>query len=80
MRRADPMPPRAGSDRVSQVQSLRPEVPEAAPEPMPVSAPARVPSSDELAATLERLGGLRDKGLITDAEYEAKKRDILERM
>lgn len=36
--------------------------------------------SGELAATLERLAGLRDKGLITPEEYEAKKRDILERM
>ena len=37
-------------------------------------------SADERAATLERRAGLRDKGLITDDEYEAKKRDILERM
>ena len=29
---------------------------------------------------LERLAGLRDKGLITPEEYEAKKRDLLERM
>jgi len=36
--------------------------------------------SAELAATLERLAGLRDRGLITPEEYEAKKRDILERM
>ena len=33
-----------------------------------------------LGATLERLAGLRDKGLITPEEYEAKKRDLLERM
>ncbi len=78
MRRAEAMPPRAGSDRVSTV------VPTAAPASS--SAPvveAAVPprsSGDELAATLERLAGLRDKGLITSDEYEAKKRDILERM
>ena len=36
--------------------------------------------SAELAATLERLAGLRDRGLITPEEYETKKRDILERM
>jgi hypothetical protein len=46
---------------------------------MPASASAR-PGSEELAATLERLAGLRDRGLITPEEYEAKKRDILERM
>ncbi len=80
MRRADPMPPRAGSDRVSEVRS-EPVVasPPAEAEP-PVAPGQRGASPDELAATLERLGGLRDKGLITDDEYEAKKRDILERM
>ena len=38
------------------------------------------PGGEDPAATLERLAGLRDKGLITPEEYEAKKRDILERM
>ncbi|HEX5396625.1 MAG TPA: PH domain-containing protein [Candidatus Limnocylindria bacterium] len=79
MRRAEPMPPRAGSDRVSQVRS----------DPAPVAGEAQAlaaapaasaHSGNDLATTLERLGGLRDKGLITDEEYEAKKRDILERM
>ena len=81
MRRADPMPPRAGSDRVSEVRAepvtATPALAEAAATPTPTRGSG---SSDELAATLERLAGLRDKGLITDAEYEAKKRDILERM
>ena len=40
----------------------------------------RTGGSEELAATLERLAGLRDRGLITPEEYETKKRDILERM
>jgi hypothetical protein len=44
------------------------------------SSGAGRPDSGELAATLERLAGLRDKGLITPEEYETKKRDILERM
>ena len=34
----------------------------------------------QLASTLESLAGLRDKGLITPEEYEAKKRELLERM
>ena len=80
MRRADPMPPRAGSDRVSEVHAGTAEGIPVTPESAATPAPARTSSSDELAATLERLAGLRDKGLITDAEYEAKKRDILERM
>ncbi|HET6381422.1 MAG TPA: PH domain-containing protein [candidate division Zixibacteria bacterium] len=81
MQRAEPMPPRAGSDRVVEV---RPEgMPAAAPA---ASAPSSAPSgasvhpADQLAATLESLAGLRDKGLITPEEYEAKKREILERM
>ncbi len=84
MRRAEPMPPRAGSDRVSEVRNAAaiasPGAPVATdPSPTPVPTPA-ASTSDQLAATLERLAGLRDKGLITDEEYEAKKRDILERM
>jgi hypothetical protein len=77
MQRAEPMPPRAGSDRVSEVRAPAPVAVQASPAP---EAPPSVSSSDQLAATLERLAGLRDKGLITDEEYEAKKRDILERM
>ena len=77
MQRAEAMPPRAGSDRVSiydeSAQPASPPTP-AAPTPEPRSA------ADELGTTLERLAGLRDKGLITSEEYEAKKRDLLERM
>jgi uncharacterized membrane protein YdbT with pleckstrin-like domain len=68
MRPADPLPPRAGSDRVA-VHSDEP--PAAAPIPS---------AADDIGATLERLAGLRDKGLITPEEYEAKKRDLLGRM
>ncbi|MGH2428932.1 MAG: PH domain-containing protein [Candidatus Limnocylindria bacterium] len=84
MQRTDPMPPRAGSDRVSQVHvdagpgpMSTADAPVATPPPEP--APPRNPA-DALAETLERLAGLRDKGLITAEEYEAKKRDLLERM
>jgi hypothetical protein len=77
MQRADPMPPRAGSDRVA----VHADAPAA---PVPAAAPAASAesrsASEELSATLERLAGLRDKGLITPEEYEAKKAQILERM
>jgi hypothetical protein len=77
MQRADPMPPRAGSDRVAVHSDDPPAMPApAAPTPAPE---ARSPG-EELSATLERLAGLRDKGLITPEEYEAKKAQILERM
>ena len=54
-------------------------MPAAPPPPAPAAEAARSPA-DDLGATLERLADLRDKGLITPEEYEAKKRDLLERM
>ena len=72
MRPADPLPPRAGSDRVAVHSDEAATAPPLAPE-------ARN-AADEIGATLERLAGLRDKGLITPEEYEAKKRDLLGRM
>ncbi len=78
MRRAEPMPPRAGSDRVAEVPVGAPT--HSAP-PIAAAAPTTPPSAaDQLTATLESLAALRDKGLITPEEYEAKKRDLLERM
>jgi len=79
LQRAEPMPARAGSDRVA-IHDEDAET--AAPPPPAAPPPAPEPRSaaDDLGATLERLAGLRDKGLITAEEYEAKKRDLLERM
>ncbi len=85
MQRAEPMAPRAGSDRVAQVPmegsaaASAPATPAATPPP--AAPPAEPPSvADQLTATLESLAALRDRGLITPEEYEAKKRDLLERM
>jgi hypothetical protein len=89
MQRADPMPPRAGSDRVSEVRTEPPAgaavagtgiPPSSAPAPAEASGSGGQGSSSQLAATLESLAGLRDRGLITPEEYEAKKRELLERM
>ncbi|MGH2417488.1 MAG: SHOCT domain-containing protein, partial [Candidatus Limnocylindria bacterium] len=81
MQRAEPMPPRAGSDRVAvhadEAEAVAPMPVAAAPAPEPTEPRS---AADDLGATLERLAGLRDKGLITPEEYEAKKRDLLERM
>ncbi|MBA2263575.1 MAG: PH domain-containing protein [Chloroflexi bacterium] len=77
MQRAEPMPPRAGSDRVAIHGDDVPDAPRAAAPPP--AAPERN-AADDLGSTLERLTGLREKGLITPEEYEAKKRDLLERM
>ncbi len=40
-------------------------------------APAAQPAADDAAARLSKLGKLREDGLIDDAEYEAKKAEIL---
>lgn len=77
MERAEPMAPRAGSDQVMVAS------PAATGQPAPASPPtsaAPANSADQLGSTLESLASLRDKGLITPEEYEAKKRELLERM
>jgi len=65
------------------------------PAPAPVAAPAPVPApvapavaaptpevdtADEVADALARLGDLRDKGIISPEEFEAKKAELLGRL
>ena len=65
---------------------MRAEAP--APQPLPaapppVSAPLATPAVDtaeEVANALVRLGELRDKGLVTPAEFDAKKQELLGRL
>ena len=77
MQRAEPMPPRAGSDRVA----MHAEGAEAAEvSPTPVAADVQGNGGGDIGETLERLAALRDRGLITSDEYDAKKRELLERM
>jgi membrane protein YdbS with pleckstrin-like domain len=90
LQRAEPMPPRAGSDRVHEVRDQAPGsapmpavAPAGAASPIPASSappPPAPTSADQLSATLESLASLRDRGLITPDEYDAKKRELLERM
>lgn len=49
-----------------------------APSPQP-AAPAQpaTPAEPDYIQELERLAGLRDKGIITDEDFEAKKRQLL---
>ena len=47
---------------------------EAPPEPE-----AAAPSTDEVYTELERLAELKDKGVLTDAEFEVQKAKLLER-
>jgi hypothetical protein len=53
-----------------------------APAPAAPAAPAAPPamSADDVQASLVRLGEMRDKGLITPAEYDAKKAELLDRL
>ena len=48
--------------------------------PQPVQQPVEKQSADEIFAMLDKLGGLKDKGYITDEEFEAKKKDLLARI
>jgi hypothetical protein len=55
------------------------------PEPVPAApaAPAPTPevdTADEIADALARLGDLRDKGIISPEEFEAKKAELLGRL
>jgi hypothetical protein len=50
--------------------------PAAAPAPAAPAAPA-APDMDAKLAQLKQLGELRDAGILTDAEFEAKKALIL---
>jgi hypothetical protein len=56
-----------------------------APAPAPVAPPApvhtpEIDTPDEVADAVARLGELRDKGLITPEEFEAKKQELLGRL
>ena len=44
------------------------------PPPMPVPPP---PAADDVIAALERLGKLRDSGVLTEAEFSAQKARLL---
>lgn len=81
MQRAEPMPPRAGSDRVAlHADDPAPSAADAVAVAPPPAAEERADGRGDIGETLERLAGLRDRGLITPDEYEAKKRELLERM
>ncbi len=59
-----------------------PEKPAAAtndPHSIAVAAPA-LPAEGDLVAMIERLATLRDRGILTDAEFSAKKAELLARL
>ena len=62
----------------SQQQAYEQGVADAQPPPPPAAAaPAAGTSTDDLIAELEKLGKLRDNGVLTDAEFDAQKAKLL---
>jgi len=65
----------------SMAQALNPAAaPAAAPAavaPAPTSAPV---SADEIVATIEKLHGLVGKGMLSQAEFDAKKAELLKKL
>ena len=57
--------------------SSREEPAEAAAPAPAAAAPAAAPAEPEYMGELERLSQLRDQGILTDEEFEAKKKQIL---
>ncbi len=52
----------------------------ARPAPAPAPAAPAAPASTDIGAALDRLGDLRDRGLITPEEYAAKRQELLDRL
>ena len=46
----------------------------------PAAAPAAAMSPDEVIATLEKLGDLKAKGILTADEFDAKKAELLKKL
>ena len=50
-------------------------------QPAPAASPAAAPmGADEVIATLEKLGELKAKGILTQAEFDAKKAELLKKL
>jgi hypothetical protein len=50
------------------------------PPPAPSPAPAPGGAADDIFALIEKLAGLRDKNILTDEEFSAKKTELLSRL
>jgi len=62
----------------SMAQAFQPAAPAAAPtQPAPTAA---APSTDDIVATLEKLHGLVTKGILSQAEFDTKKAELLSKL
>jgi membrane protease subunit (stomatin/prohibitin family) len=59
--------------------SLAPAAPQAAPGPVP-PLPTAAPAEDSIEARLQKLKGLLDKGLISAADYDGTKAELLKKL
>lgn len=62
--------------------AVSPPQPEPQPQPEPLRAPQPAPGGDSAAifAALEKLGSLRDMGILSEEEFAAKKAELLARL
>src|SRR4051812_14260890 len=67
----------AEQDAGQQQQYAEPPPQQYAPPPPAAPAAPAAPSGDEMIEQLTKLGELRDKGILTDAEFEAQKGKLL---
>jgi hypothetical protein len=67
-----------GTVRLSDLPVVWP-APQAPAAPAAQAAPVESPPGDVFAA-LEKLGALRDRGVLSDAEFSAKKAELLARL
>lgn len=75
----DPLP---GTVEQAEAAALAPASvpPPTASAPAAVAPPPAAMSGDDVTQALDRLGDLRDKGIVTPEEFEAKKRELLARL
>lgn len=81
-----PQPPAAQPPQYQQMpprgyapQYAPPPPPVAPPTPPPAPTPA-APSTDDIMAQLQKLGQLRDAGILSEEEFAAKKAELLSRL
>jgi hypothetical protein len=70
-----PVPPQAQPEPIFESGRMNPE-PQFAPPPLPAGAP----SEDDIFAKIERLHALHTKGILSEDEFAAKKKDLLDRL
>ncbi|MBB3040604.1 SHOCT domain-containing protein [Nocardioides sp. LMS-CY] len=67
----------ADAQAYQQQQYQQPPQPQYAAPPPPAPAAPAASGSDDLIENLQKLGALRDQGVLTDAEFEAQKAKLL---